>query len=191
MSKFQTTTMAAFLCVSSMAVSAQEIDLSLSKDTALLSYTMPINYSAAGRTDADFGLLYTEDNDMLVMAGIAMSGEAGSQVPGLDGGVGFKFYGVSMDNGADIGAVALGGMLKYELPGLNRVSLVGALNYAPNITTFGDADRLWDFNARVEFEVLPAAIVYLGYRDVGARMDINKLDIDLDKGAHIGLKMAF
>lgn len=191
MVKLQMTAVAAVMCVSSMAASAQQIDLSMSNDTALLSYTMPISYSPAGRTDADFGVLYTEDNDLMIMAGIAMSGEAGSQVPGLDGGVGFKFYGLSMDNGADIGAVTIGGMLRYVLPGLNRVGLVGSLNYAPNITTVGDADRLWDFNARVEFEVLPAAIVYLGYRDVGARMEINKFDIDMDKGAHIGLKMSF
>lgn len=186
-------TIAAILCVSSgVAVSAQSIDLSLSNDTALLRYSMPISYSGSGRTDADFGLLYTEANDLMGMAGITMSGEAGSQVPGLDGGVGFRAYGVSIDrNNADIGAVTIGGMLKYVPPGLNRVGLVGALNYAPNITTFGDAKSFWDFTARVEYEVLPAASVYLGYREVGARMEISDRDIKLDQGAHIGLKMSF
>lgn len=186
-------TIAAILCVSSgVAVSAQSIDLSLSNDTALLRYSMPISYSGSGRTDADFGLLYTEANDLMGMAGITMSGEAGSQVPGLDGGVGFRAYGVSIDrNNADIGAVTIGGMLKYVPPGLNRVGLVGALNYSPNITTFGDAKSFWDFTARVEYEVLPAASVYLGYREVGVRMEISDRDIKLDQGAHIGLKMSF
>lgn len=188
--KLQATTMAALLCVSGAAVSAQQIDLSLSNDTAMLRYIKPISYSAAGRTDADFGLLHTKSKDQLMMAGIAMIGEAGSQAPGLDGGVGFRAYGVSMDN-ANVGAVTVGGMLRYVPPTLNRVGLVAALNYAPHVTTFGDATRFWDFNVRAEYEVLPAASVYVGYRDVGTRLEPNNVDVDLDQGAHIGLKMSF
>lgn len=184
-------TIAALLCVSSgVAAAAQSIDLSLSNDTALLRYSMPVSYNPSGRTDADFGLLYTEANDMMAMAGITMSGEAGSQAPGLDGGVGFRAYGVSM-NGADIGSVTIGGMLRYVPPALNRVGLVAALNYSPDITTFGDAKRFMDFNARVEFELLPAATIYLGYRDVEARIKSGNFDVTLDQGAHVGLKMSF
>jgi hypothetical protein len=192
--KLQATTMAALVFLSGAASSAaasQSIDLALSNDTALLRYTMPVSYSSAGRTDADFGLLYTEANDMMMMAGIAMSGEAGSQAPGLYGGVGFRAYGVSLDSGNDVGSVTLGGLLRYVPPTLNRVGLVGQLNYGPDITTFGDAQRFWDFNARVEYEVLPAATVYLGYRNVETRLELNDLDVTLDKGAHVGLKMSF
>jgi len=185
-------TIAAILCVSSgVAVAAQSIDLSLSSDTAQLRYTMPLSYNSSGSTDADLGLLYTEADDVMVMAGIAMNGEAGSQVPGLYGGVGFRAYGVSLDNGADIGAVTIGGLLRYVPPSFNRIGLVAALNYAPDITTFGDANRFWDFTARVEYEVLPAATVYLGYREVGTRLDVTNKDVDLDQGAHLGLKMSF
>ena len=189
--KLQAATIAVLLCASGAAAAAQQIDLSLNSDTALLRYTLPISYSTSGRTDADFGLLHTESNDPLLMAGITMLGEAGSQVPGLDGGVGFRAYGISMDNGADIGAVTLGGMLKYVPPALNRVGLVAALNYAPNVTVTGDANRLWDFTVRAEYEVLPMAAVYIGYRDVGVRMEINSRDITLDQGAHFGLRMSF
>jgi len=189
--KLQVTTMAALVCLSSAAAASQSLDLGLSDDTALLRYTMPISYSSAGRTDADFGLLYTEANDVMMMAGIAMSGEAGSQAPGLYGGVGFRVYGVSMDNGADVGSITLGGMLRYVPPTLNRVGLVAQLNYGPDVTTSGDADRFWDFNARIEFEVLPAAAVYIGYRDVEARLESSGLEVELDKGAHVGLRMSF
>ena len=190
--KLQAITMAALLSVSGVAVSAQrQIDLSLSNDTALLRYTMPISYSSAGRTDADFGLLYTEANDLLAMAGIAMIGEAGSQAPGLDGGVGFRLYGASLDNGADIGSVTIGGTLKYVPPTMNRVGFVGTLDYGPDITTFGDAKRFMAFNARVEYQVLPAATIYLGYRNVETRLERNNVDVTLDEGGHIGLKMSF
>lgn len=189
--KLQAMTLAALMSVSGVAAAQQQIDLSLSSDTALLRYSMPLSYNPSGRTDADFGLLYTEANDVMVMAGIMMSGEAGSQVPGLYGGVGFRAYGVSLDNGADIGAVTLGGQLRYVLPAMNRVGLVGAINYAPDITTGGDANRFWDYTVRVEYEVLPAAVVYLGYREVGTRLNITHRDVDLDQGGHVGLKMSF
>ena len=68
--------------------------------------------------------------------------------------------------------------------------LKAQINFGPDITTFGDAERFWDFNTRAEYEVLPEAAVYLGYRKVETRLE-RKVDVDLDKGWHIGLRMTF
>ena len=184
---------AAVICLIGADVSARELDVSLSNDTALLQFATPISYSGYGHTDVDVGFMYTESNDVMILGGVELMGEAGSQAPGLHLGVGVKGYGVSLDSGDDIGAVALGGKAWYVPPQFNRMGVVGQLYYAPDITTFGDADRFWDVSGRVEYEVLPEAAIYVGYREVQARVDSNntRQDVDLDKGWHIGLRMSF
>jgi len=185
---------AALLCVFGAEAGARELDLSLSNDTALFRYSSPISYSGYGQTNADFGFMYTELDDVMVLGGIEMMGEAGSHAPGLHLGVGVKGYGVSLDNGADIASVALGAKAWYVPPEFNRLGLVGQFYFGPDVTTFGDAEKFWDFNMRAEYEVLPEAAVYLGYRNVRARLErvtAGKRDVDLDKGWHIGLRMSF
>jgi hypothetical protein len=181
---------AALLCMFGAEVEAQEIDLSLSNDTALLRYATPISYSGYGHTDADVGLMFTESDDVMLLGGIEMMGEAGSHAPGLHFGVGIKGYAVAIDNGADVGAVTLGGKIWHVPPRFNRLGLVAQFYYGPDVTTFGDAKKFWDFNARAEFEVLPEAAVYVGFRNVRTRLT-NHVDVDLDKGWNIGLRMSF
>lgn len=185
------TTVAALLCLSSASVLADEVDLSLSNDTALLRYISPISYSGYGRTDAAFGVMYTEANDYLLSAGIEMVGEAGSQAPGLNGGINIELYGASLDYGYDIGALAIGGKVWYVPPSMSRLGFVAQLNYAPNVTTFGDASRFSDFSTRVEYEVFPDAAVYVGYRKVTARIENTTINVNLDKGWHGGIRISF
>jgi len=181
---------AALLCVFAVEAGARELDLSLSNDTALLRYATPISYSGTGRTDADFGFMYTESNDVMVMGGIEMMGEAGSYAPGMHMGVGIKGYGVALDNGYDVGSIALGAKGWYVPPEFNRLGLVGQFYFGPDVTTFGDAEKFWDFSARAEYEVLPEAAVYVGYRNVRARLKQGG-NVDLDKGWHLGVRMSF
>ena len=181
---------AALLCMMSANALAAEVDLSLSNDTVLARYVMPISYSGYGRTDMDFGVLYTEADDFMGSAGIEMMGEAGSHAPGMHAGVSIKGYVVSLDSGDDVASVTLGGKVWYVPPTMTRIGLKAQINFGPDVTTFGDAERFWDFNTRAEYEVLPEAAVYLGYRKVETRLE-RKVDVDLDKGWHIGLRMTF
>lgn len=181
---------AALICLYGTEVGARELDLSLSNDTAMIRFATPISYSGYGHTDVDLGLMYTESDDVMIFGGIEMMGEAGSHAPGLHFGVGVKGYGVALDSGADVGSIALGGKAWYVPPKFNRMGVVGQLYFGPDITTFGDAERFWDASARVEYEVLPEAAIYVGYREIETRLK-NGLDVALDKGWHIGLRMSF
>ena len=181
---------AALMCLFAVEAGAQEIDLSLSNDTALLRYATPISYSGYGHTDADFGFMFTESNDVMVLGGIEMMGEAGSHAPGLHFGVGIKGYGVALDTGADVGSVTLGAKVWHVPPSINRLGLVAQFYFGPDVTTFGDAENFWDFTARAEYEVLPEAAVYVGFRNIRTRL-IDNVDVDLDKGWNVGLRMSF
>lgn len=192
--KLQVSVAALLLCLFGAEAGAREVDLSLSNDTALLRYATPISYSGYGQTKADIGLMYTEPNDVMFVGGVEMMGEAGSHAPGLHLGVGIKGYAVALDSGADVGSIALGGKIWYVPPAFNRLGLVGQLYFGPDVTTFGDAEKLLDVHMRVEYEVLPEAAIYVGFRNV--RVDVDNtaggtVNVDLDKGWHLGLRMSF
>lgn len=181
---------AALLCVFGAEAGARELDLSLSNDTALLRYASPISYSGSGHTDAELGFMYTEADNVMFVGGIEMMGEAGSHAPGMHFGVGIKGYGVSLDSGDSVGSVALGAKAWFVPPKQNRMGVIGQFYFGPDVTTFGDAEKFWDFSARGEYEVLPEAAVYVGYRNVRAKLSQNR-DVDLDKGWHLGMRMSF
>ncbi len=170
---------------------ADQIEVNLSNDTAMVQYATPLNYSGYGRTDAEFGALYTETDDLLGSVGIAMVGEAGSQAPGLAFGLSIKAYAVVLDaTDSTLGAVTLGGRVQLIPPGANRLIFSAYLNYAPDITSFGDADKFMDMGLRAEYEILPDASAYIGYRKITAELD-GGVDADLDDAGHVGVRISF
>jgi hypothetical protein len=181
----------ALLFAANTAVTAGELDISLSNDTAQVRYYAPMSHSKYGHTDFDVGALYTENDDLMASAGMMMSGDAGSRAPGVHLGVGFRGYGVSFDNiNKDLFALTLGGEVLVVPPSERRLGIAFFGNFAPDITTFGDAGQFSEVGGRVQYEVLPEASVYVGYRQIKADLDPGAT-VTLDKGLHVGLKMKF
>ena len=182
----------ALLVAANTAVTAGELDISLSNDTAQVRYYAPMSHSKYGHTDFDLGALFTEADDLMVSAGMMMSGEAGSRSPGVHLGVGFRGYGVSFDNTTndDLLALTLGGEVRFVPPSERRLGIAFYGNFSPDITTFGDAEQFSDFGGRVEYEVLPEAAIYVGFRHIKAELERGP-SVTLDKGGHVGLRMKF
>ncbi len=183
------------LSFASVTASARSLDVDLSNDSVQARYvTFAGDTTGLGNSELDLGILYSspqdsKDDSVLGMAGLLVTGDAGTGSPGLSVGVGFKLFGGSVD-GNSLAALALSGQLRYHPKAMGRLGLTGQIHYAPNIVTFIDADRFSSVTARVEYEVHPQAIVYLGYRKVWADLS-NGPNIDLDNGGHIGLQILF
>ena len=129
------------------------------------------------------------DDHWAAHLGLLVSGEPRSAASRSDAGLGGRLYYASAGSN-DAAALALGGQFRW-FPGDGPVG-VGAYGYfAPNIVTGLDAKRLWEAGARVELEVVRGtAHVYLGYRRMELRLD-NDADVTLDKGGHVGIRIAF
>jgi hypothetical protein len=68
--------------------------------------------------------------------------------------------------------------------------MIGSVYFSPNITTFGDADRFTETGVRVEYEIIPQAAAYLGYRKI--RFGLSSApDVILDEGIHVGVRLSF
>ena len=87
-------------------------------------------------------------------------------------------------------ALALGGMVRYAPFPDRRLGLIASLYYSPNIVTFGDTDRCAEIGARMEFEIIPQALVYLGYRRIEFGLEA-KPNVILEEGAHLGVRIIF
>ncbi len=172
------------------AVKADTLDLNLNNDSVQLLYISPFTSDEGlGGASLEVGMVYTEADDYLGIIGLDIKGEAGSGSPGLIAGVGVRGYGVGT-NRADIGALAIGGLLQYSPPSLSRLGIVGQIYYSPEILTFMDGEHLQSAEFRVEYKVLTQAVVYLGYRNIDADLD-NGGSIDIDDGGHLGLRFMF
>ena len=175
----------------SSSLYARTFDINLSSDAAQFKYASLIGATNYGRTELGFGFLYNEDDNMLGEISLLVIDEAGTKSPGLELGVGPKLYIADPDDPSiDFVAIGLGGQLRYKNLNVPRVVYGASLFYAPSIVSFGDADQMYEFDMRIEYELLPTANIYLGYRSIQADIK-NRKDIEIDESAMIGLQFKF
>ena len=169
---------------------AAEIELALSSNSAAAELTADSSGVAAGGADLRLGLLFNEDNDYMGNAGLIVRGAAVGERP-FDFGLGAGIYYASVNKpSSSVAALALGLGIKYIIPGSTPVSIGGNLFYAPDITTFSDADSLLDFRIRAEVDVLPNATVFIGYRGLSVDL-IGSGNRDIDDNGHLGVRIQF
>lgn len=160
------------------------LDLSINDDTASLDYDAtrmgsPLHVSS--------GVLHHEEDGDLISFGINAVDVRSKESP-LRIGVGGKVYGY-FTKAADSGAMAIGGFLRYTPPELAGLGFAGHAYYAPSVLSFRSTDNMIDLGARVEYKLLPTAMVYLGYRFVDANDEAG--DIEIARDAHFGLRINF
>lgn len=176
----------------SATASAQRLDITLKQDSARFSYVTLIGGSTFGRTEMNTGLLYNEDENLAVDIGLQVIDVAGSKTPGLELGVGPRFYYLHHDDtDSNAAAVALGGQLRYKMGSVQRLAFIGSAFYAPRITSTLDANNMYEFSAGIAYELLPTANVYLLYRRIRADFTKGIGSENIDNGTSIGLSFTF
>ena len=176
---------AALFCGNS---NASSLDLNLSNKSAQLRYATVIGGTTMGRSETSVGFLYTDEEKYVFDLGLLVVDVAGSKSPGLEIGVGPRFYAADGDNGQAI-AIGLGGRLRYKIPALQRLNFGLEGYYAPDIVAFADADNMYEVGFRMGYEILPTADVYAGYRRIRAKFNLG--DETLDESLMFGFKLSF
>jgi hypothetical protein len=173
---------------------ADTVDINLRDSSAQFQYISSMGRDALGKTQFHAGILYDNTNNMLGDFGLLVKDELGGNAPGFSVGIGIKglVARVSRNNStvSNVSALALGAMIRYSPPMSPRLGIVGQAYLSPNILTFGDADRYIETEARLEYEVIPQAAAYLGYRNIQFGFNSGS-NATLDEGAFIGVRMSF
>lgn len=178
------------LLTMSTSALADAFDINLRDNSAQLQYSAAMGTATLGKTEMHMGYLYTSKvNNYFADFGILVKDAVSPDAPGLVVGFGMKGL-IAKVNTNNASAIALGGLVRYAPPAVPRVGLVASAYWSPNILTFGDSDRSIETGLRVEYEVIPQAAAYIGYRKI--RFGINNAaDETLDEGAHIGVRLSF
>ena len=175
------------------AAMADTADLNLRNSSAQFQYSMQMSRESLGKTELQLGALYSDDNNnrnTLGDVGVLVKDEVGSKAPGFSVGVGVKGL-AAHTAGTNESAIALGGLMRYSPPSISHMGILGLAYFSPNITTFGDADRYFEYRVQVEYLVIPNAAVYIGYRDIEFNLNTGLGNTTLDEGAFIGVRMSF
>lgn len=177
------------LLTASTTILADTVDINLRDNSVQLQYGASIGRDTLGTSELHAGFLYTSKNDRFGDFGLLVKETTGSSDSGVTAGVGIKGV-VASVNGNDAVALALGGQVHFSLPSASRLGIAGQLYFSPNIVTYRDAERFAEAGARVEYELIPQASVYLGYRRISFSLK-SKSDAVLDTGFHAGVRMSF
>lgn len=177
------------IAMASAPASADALDINLGDNSAQLQYGSAMGRDSIGKTEFHMGFLYTDQDNLFGDAGILVKNEVGSGLPGVTVGIGIKGLMATVDS-SDVMALALGGQVRFSPDAASRFGIAGQFYIAPNIVTFGDADRSIETGVRLEYEILPQALAYLGYRKIKFGLEVGP-DVVLDEGAHVGVKITF
>ncbi len=183
---------AAFSMLTAGTAMADMVDLNLNNNTAQFQYSTANGPNDQGRANIHGGILYNNNNSLLGNFGLMVTNGL-ETAPGTSVGVGMEgVAAVIKDNPPNsytASAVAIDFLLGYSPPG-THVAFVGEVHYAPKILTFGDAVRYSQNVIRIEYELAPSTAIYVGYRQTTFGLKYTRA-ADLDRGAHVGFKVAF
>lgn len=168
---------------------ADTVDIGLRDTSVRLQYSASMGQDTLGKSELYVGALYTDNDNFMGDAGLLVQDEISSNLPIINIGFGIKaLAGRAQAN--DVAAIAVGALVGVKPFPDPRLSFVGELYVSPKILSFSDATRYIDSTARVEFEIIPQAVAYVGYRSTMFDLK-NNSSAKIDDGPHIGMRMMF
>ncbi len=161
----------ATLCTVSMPVAyAQDssagersIELALSDTTLQLRYLTDADAVNVDNGRLVFGAFLSEERDVVGTAALMVPIDWSFGPLSFD--VGPQVYAALLDEeNNDVFAVAFGAEVRFDLNRSNELAIVGSGYYAPDILTFGSADKITDLSARAEARLTPHLLGFVGFR---------------------------
>ncbi len=176
--------------LTSVHVYAAELDFALSKETAALEVYLDTNMINSQNAKAILGGVYTENGDWVGYAGLASDGLAAID-QAYSFGVGVRLYYGSIDTpDVGVGALALGATGRVKFSAGIPLALAGDFHYAPKITTFSDGDEVLDTRIRLETDISPNAVAFIGYRTLTLGLK-SRPDYEVDDRIQLGVRFQF
>ena len=177
------------LLTASSTALADTIDISLRDSSAYLRYSASMGQDTLGKSELYLGALYSDKDNFLTDLGLLVQDEVNSEAPIVSVGFGIKAL-AGRAQASDVAAIAVGALVGVKPFADPRVNLVGEVFVSPKILSFSEATRYIGTAARVEFEIIPQAVAYVGYRST--RFDLlTQPTAKIDDGLHVGLRMVF
>ena len=172
-------------------VSASDFEAALSSETAQFTFRSDSSLIGWGGADLGLGFFYNDESDYVFDASLIQMRQASEENP-LTFGVGVKGYlGTLDDPDEDLFTFAVGGEIRYTIPGTMPMAIYGRAFYGPEITSFADTEDLIDYTIGFQIEALPQTIAFVGLRHFEVELeDGGDYELD-DDNIHIGVRLTF
>lgn len=184
------TLLAAVLALPTLA-SANDLEAALSSETAQFTLRSDSSIIGWGGAELGVGFFYNNDDDYVAQLSLLQRRQASKTTP-VTLGVGVKAYLGDLkvpDQG--IFAIAIGGEVRYTIPGVMPMSVYLTAHYAPKITSFSDTEEVIDTNLGFQIEVLPQTVAFIGIRNLKVDLENGRsYDMDDDR-VHVGVRLTF
>jgi hypothetical protein len=174
------------LSISMQSLAGGSIDLSLSNDSARLAYDAT---KVGSGLHISASIMHHENEGDLLALGLHVVDVREPNSP-LYIGIGGRLFGFR-NGDVDGGALGVGGFYRYQISQVPGLSTAGYLYYAPSVVSFDDTENLTDADVRIQYDLLPTARVYTGYRFSRYKIEDVKKEFMLEEGLHFGLKVDF
>ena len=140
------------------------------------------------RARVHLGFMFTEDRDTVFQGGLAFDA---SFVSSFRLSFGTRLYGILLgEENNDAFAAGIGGELAYQLPFESLpLELSTSLYYAPDVLTFGQGDRVIDWQLDVAIPFRSQLSIFTGIRFL--QVDTRPGDTEIDNRLHIGIRWDF
>jgi hypothetical protein len=134
---------------------------------------------------------YNDDSDFIAQGSLIQMRQPSEETP-LTFGVGVKAYlGHLDDPDQDVVGFAVGGEVRYTIPGTMPMAVLARGFYAPDITSFSDTEGIIDYTIRFQIEIVPETAGFIGIRHLEIDTD-DEGDYDADDdNIHIGVRFSF
>lgn len=184
------TLLAAVLALPTLA-SANDLEAALTSETAQFTLRSDSSIIGWGGAELGVGFFYNNDDDYVAQLSLMQRRQASKTTP-VTLGVGVKAYLGDLkvpDQG--IFAIAIGGEVRYTIPGVMPMSVYLTAHYAPKITSFSDTEEVIDTNLGFQIEVLPQTVAFIGIRNLKVDLENGRsYDMDDDR-VHVGVRLTF
>ncbi len=191
------------LISASAGAQAAGLDLALGSETANVQFLFnPYQIETGSGSELAIGAFVNEGSDVIVSGTLMASGLRQTDISQYNLGAAVKILGAQIDiDEADVvagedaqtlGALALGFKFGVLLNPSRTAPVEAGLEgyYAPNITSFSDAQNYFELAARLQMDIIPQAKAYVGYRRI--RADTRLYDsLELDGSLHVGIRLTF
>ena len=172
------------------ATKAADFEAALSKETAQFTFRSDSSLIGWGGSDLALGLFFNEEDDYVAQASLMQMRQASQEAP-LTFGVGVKAYLGQLDTpDEDVFALAIGGEVRYTIPGTMPMAIYARGFYAPEITSFSGAEEVTDYQVGFQIEALPQTIAFVGVRRFEVEVDGRDYELDDDR-VHFGVRLTF
>lgn len=163
---------ALFLCI--RPAFADTFDMQLSNDSGRIGYSTDVFGGQYGPLGLETGLFFNKDNDKMVHVGMMIRNDTMDNPFVISIGTRAYYGNVGHASGqihAKFAAIAIGGEFLFIPNNLGGLGLGVSYYVAPNVVSYMDADRFYEYGIRLNYEISRQSSVSLGYQKI--RVDLN------------------